>query len=132
MLFRSRHKEIILNGISKIVSTPKYGMLFRPNSDGSDNLYIGQFNEKGLPSTLIGKDQQGLYFSDIDFTDENLKVNYEHSIKSNNLNKFKSFYKGTFIDGLFEGPGSLDINQTDDYLIEMPLIITENNEFYRF
>ena len=90
------------DGRNSLVSTPKYGMLFRPNKDG-DSLYIGLCNTQGLPETDPNMKLEGLYFSDIDFTDECLTSFRPHSITSNNLNRYKSYHKGGFVNGKFQG-----------------------------
>jgi hypothetical protein len=47
------HKDEIHSGNYYKISTPKYGMLFRPRANGKDTLYIGPCDEEGLPSTDI-------------------------------------------------------------------------------
>jgi hypothetical protein len=95
------HKEETNDAKIYTISTPKYGMLFRPKPNGYDSLYIGPFDEKGLPSTDKTK-LSGLNFFDLDFSDE-----------PQNLNS-KSFYRGQFLNGLFEGRGELLITKKED------------------
>ena len=43
----------------------------------------------------------------------------------------KSFYKGDFVNGLFEGKGELFIANKEDFNIDMPLVLTDRRDFSR-
>ena len=105
-----------------VIPTPKYGMLFKNKPNGSDSLYIGLCNSEGKPQTDLNMKLKGLFFYDLDFSDECLTSHKPHALASNTLNKYKSYYKGGFMNGLFEGNGEVEILNKEDDFVNMPLI----------
>jgi hypothetical protein len=85
------HTENTYDGKKYKISTPTYGILFRAKENMYDSLYIGPCNSSGLPHTDPCTKIQGLSFFDLDFDDKPFTSNY------------KSFYRGHFVNGLFEG-----------------------------
>ena len=55
-------------------------MLFETKPDGSESLYIGLCNSDGKPHNDPGSNLKGLYFSNLDFTDECLTSHKSHPI----------------------------------------------------
>jgi hypothetical protein len=84
----------------KTVAKPKYGLLFEPNEFLKESLYIGKVSADGQAESNFG-----VYFKNLDFSDECLIHSLSHKIENNTLNKYKSYYRGGFSKGKFEGEG---------------------------
>lgn len=103
-------------------SIPQWGMMFRPKTNGDDMLYIGGFNDEG-----ISENQQGLLFNDINFSDGYL--NYFTS--RNNLEKFKSNFKGSVHDFDMQGEGLYNWAKSEPKAIDLPLKCTKTSKIWQ-
>ena len=127
------HKDTKINEKSSIVSTPKYGMLFRPKTNGHDSLYIGPCNNKGEPHTDASLSLEGIYYSDLDFCgDPKSSDGLDDSTAANVIHKQKSYYRGGFVNGLFEGTGEIKVLNKEDFIIDMPLILNDTMQFKNY
>lgn len=102
----------------EIISKPKYGLLFTPNEFMSESLYIGKLNDKGEAQS-----ESSLYFQDLNFEDENVTNFFPHDIPSNDLNKYRSYYKGGFEENKFHGQGEYVNIQPENLAIDLPFLI---------
>ena len=105
------------------VAKPKYGLLFEPNQYMKESLYIGKVSFDGIADSNLG-----VYFKNLDFSDECLIQSLPHSIQNNTLNKYKSFYKGGFALGKFEGEGEYVNLQPEENYIHLPFLTPHNQQ----
>jgi hypothetical protein len=116
------------NGES-VISTPKYGMLFSKISETmqGDNLYLGKVDTEGVPSSNMG-----LFFQDLNFSDDCLTQHEPHKITFNTDNRVKSYYKGGMENGKFHGKGELLNIQPETLIINLPLLISQDLNLMNF
>jgi hypothetical protein len=102
----------------KIVPKPKYGLLFEPNQYMKESLYIGKVSADGAADSNLG-----VYFKNLDFSDECLIHSLPHSIQNNTLNKYKSYFRGGFVQGKFEGEGEYINLQPEENYVYLPFLV---------
>lgn len=59
----------------KTIAKPKYGLLFEPDAYLKESLYIGKVSPDGVPDSNLG-----VFFKNLDFSDECLIQSLPHSI----------------------------------------------------
>jgi hypothetical protein len=100
------------------VTKPHYGLLFEPNEYLKESLYIGKVSADGIPDSSLG-----VFFKNLDFSDECLIQSLPHKIENNTLNKVKSYYRGGFSKGKFEGEGEYVNIQPEENYLPLPFLI---------